>query len=131
MLNITTPNEWLHDIDPTGETMAGYYNGRYNPTTPLTTIKWNIDEDNETYTVTATYHHENINEEETERLRKWISGQNSDGLGESLEQQSINNKYYSLDWEPTLTTIQEEPGKTTITYKGQVNITDDEDDEWY
>lgn len=121
-----TADEWLHDTDPTGETMAKIYTDRCKPAITPTTIKWHIDENTETYTVNATYPAA-IEDEETEQLRQWIAGQNSDGLGESLEQHCINGKYYSMDWQPVLITIQEEPNKTTATYKGNVNITEDED----
>lgn len=125
-MTANTADEWLHDTDPTGETMAKIYTDRYKPATAPTTIKWHIDESTETYTVNATYPAA-IEDEETEQLRQWIAGQNSDGLGESLEQHYINGKYYSMDWQPVLIAIQEEPNKTTATYKGNVNITEDED----
>lgn len=107
-------------------TMARIYTDRCKPAIAPTTIKWHIDENTETYTVNATYPAA-IEDEETEQLRQWIAGQNSDGLGESLEQHCINGKYYSMDWQPVLIVIQEEPNKTTATYKGNVNITEDED----
>lgn len=125
-MTVNTANEWLQDTDPTGETMARIYTDRYEPTTAPTTIKWHIDENTETYTVNATYPG-TIEDTELEQLQQWISGQNSDGLGESLEQHCINGKYYSMDWQPVLIAIQEEPNKTTATYKGNVNITEDED----
>lgn len=54
---------------------------------------WNVAEiDNELYGKIECYLTESLNEEETEKLRSAVCGQNSDGFGESAEQRPIQTE---------------------------------------
>ena len=50
----------------------------------------------ELYGTVSVYLTEPMTEEEESALREWISGQNSDGLGEGFEQQAIELDEYEL-----------------------------------
>lgn len=51
-------------------------------------IEWRLDDNGHDYSVVAESSRE-LNEWELKTLSSWVSGQNSDGLGEGFEQQSF------------------------------------------
>ena len=55
---------------------------------PIEHIEWKLEADGHNWNVTAFTKRE-LNDDELRVLREWVSGQNSDGLGESFEQQDF------------------------------------------
>ena len=55
-------------------------------------IEWNLDGDGYRYYVEATTS-DPLSERELRELSAWVSGQNSDGLGENFEQQDFAEAY--------------------------------------
>lgn len=133
-------NSWLRDDVINGTKMADIYREQYHkddePSPSV--IVWNAHEDSGTYTVTAAYESNELPydsddaRDEAKTLQSWIAGQNSDGIGESLEQCELDGKYYKMDWQPQLSSITNDQrnGLTVITYSGQLDIEDSTDDEW-
>ena len=61
---------------------------------PIEHIEWKLEADGHNWSVTA-YTQRELTDDELKALSSWISGQNSDGLGESFEQQD-----FAWDQEP-------------------------------
>lgn len=70
--------------------MAQYFNEEGSVKNKLVSAVWSLDEvDGKLYGCVKTRLKEPLNEEESKILKDWITGQNSDGLGEGFEQRSI------------------------------------------
>lgn len=70
--------------------MAQYFNKEGSVKNKLVSAVWSLDEvDGKLYGCVKTRLKEPLNEEESKILKDWITGQNSDGLGEGFEQRSI------------------------------------------
>lgn len=78
--------EWYQSIDD----MAQFFNRSKSAKEKLASIVWSVDEvDGKLYGRVNVRLKEPLTEEETEILKEWISGQNSDGLGEGFEQRAV------------------------------------------
>ena len=74
-----------------GKGMEQYFYNNPNIESKLESIVWSFEIfDNRLYGVTTVELTEPIDEDEINELRDWISGQNSDGLGEGFEQQDFD-----------------------------------------
>jgi hypothetical protein len=81
--------EALHREMHDGENMADYYNGAGHG--KVKSILWDVEEDNgELFGCIHVYAFEPFTLAEKEELIDWITGQNSDGLGEGFEQRPID-----------------------------------------
>ena len=70
-----------------GETMVDFFDESESAAEKLQSILWKIEEiGGRYYGCVSCEVKEDLNSEETEALRDWITGQNSDGLGEGFEQ---------------------------------------------
>ncbi len=77
------------------DNMAAYYNDA--GADKLLLADWGFEAvGEELYGTVSVYLTEPMTEEEESALREWISGQNSDGLGEGFEQQAIELDEYEL-----------------------------------
>lgn len=73
-----------------GKNMADYYNDNSVIKEKLVSMKWGICEINDTpYGYVDVVLNAPLNDSEVDELKDWISGQNSDGLGEGFEQREI------------------------------------------
>jgi hypothetical protein len=81
--------EGLHREMHDGENMADYYHGAgYGK---VKSILWDVEEDNgELFGCVHVYASEPFTPTEKEELIDWITGQNSDGLGEGFEQHPVD-----------------------------------------
>lgn len=74
-----------------GKGMEQYFYDNSDIESKLESIVWGFEIfDNRLYGVTTVELTESIDEDEINDLRDWISGQNSDGLGEGFEQQDFD-----------------------------------------
>lgn len=74
-----------------GKGMEQYFYDNPDIESILESIVWGFEIfDNKLYGVTTVELAEPIDEDEINELREWISGQNSDGLGEGFEQQDFD-----------------------------------------
>lgn len=74
-----------------GKGMEQYFYDNPDIESKLESIVWGFEIfDNKLYGVTTVELAEPIDEDEINELREWISGQNSDGLGEGFEQQDFD-----------------------------------------
>lgn len=74
-----------------GKGMEQYFYDNPDIEAKLESIVWSFEEFNDTlYGITTVELSEPIDEDEIDELREWITGQNSDGLGEGFEQQYFN-----------------------------------------
>jgi hypothetical protein len=70
--------------------MAQFFNRSESVKEKLASIVWSVDEvDGKLYGCVNVRLKEPLTEGETEILKEWISGQNSDGLGEGFEQRAV------------------------------------------
>lgn len=73
-----------------GKNMADYYNDNSVIKEKLVSMDWGICEINDTpYGYVDVVLNAPLNDSEVDELKDWISGQNSDGLGEGFEQREI------------------------------------------
>lgn len=70
----------------TQDDMTQYVDGSIKPA--IARIEWNLHADGHHYHVEAVCHRE-LTQDELRVLSEWVSGQNSDGLGEGFEQQEF------------------------------------------
>ena len=70
--------------------MTGYVGERANIEDKLVYAEWSVENRNgNLYGKISCYFRESLTDEETERLKRTITGQNSDGFGESFEQHPV------------------------------------------
>lgn len=87
--------------------MAQYFDEYYSETAPkkIKSIEWKIKEkDGSLYGCVDVSLIEELTPEETQCLKKWIRGQNSDGVGEDFEQHDIRvgDRRFSVSfWNPS------------------------------
>ena len=79
-------SEYCDDLD-----MAEYFNADHKNIHKLKEVKWDVESvDGTLYgCITATLT-DYFTDEEEETFKDWVSGQNSDGLGEGFEQRAID-----------------------------------------
>lgn len=74
-----------------GKGMEQYFYDNPDIESKLESIVWSFEKiNNKLYGVTTVELSESIDADEINELREWISGQNSDGLGEGFEQQEFD-----------------------------------------
>lgn len=67
---------------------------RYNITKDMVTkVEWLLEDDQSG--IIRVYAKRELTDEELDQISKWISGQNSDGLGEGFEQQDFAESYFN------------------------------------
>lgn len=77
--------------------MAEYYNENDTLKLKLISADWDLEYKGETfYGVVTVKLQDELTEEETEKLKKWILGQNVSGIGESMESHEIDSEDGSL-----------------------------------
>ena len=70
--------------------MTGYVGEQANIEDKLVYAEWSVETRNgNLYGKISCYFRESLTDEETERLKRTITGQNSDGFGESFEQHPV------------------------------------------
>jgi hypothetical protein len=81
--NVGEAQAYLHQHD-----MTGYVSDNASLEGLLEFVEWNLDGNGRDYSITVVANRE-LNDDELKRLSSECSGQNSDGLGESFEQQDF------------------------------------------
>ncbi|MDD4546135.1 MAG: hypothetical protein PHR24_02415 [Oscillospiraceae bacterium] len=76
-----------------GEDMAKYYWGNDGVKAKLVSAEWDVEQKSgELFGSIHVRFNEPLTDEETAALKSWISGQNSDGLGEGFEQRPVETE---------------------------------------
>lgn len=86
--NVSAAQAYLQNDD-----MTQYLEGL-----PVERIQWYLDSDGHNYYVEAITSRL-LRPSELENLSSWVSGQNSDGLGEGFEQQDFAEERYDVEYE--------------------------------
>lgn len=93
------------DVYNAGEDMSQYFHGSETAKAKIVGAEWRFEAvDGCLFGRVDVFLSESLNDVETENVKSWICGQNSDGLGEGFEQQSIRVEYDIIEvsfWNPS------------------------------
>ena len=93
------------DVYNAGEDMSQYFYGSETAKAKIVGAEWHFENaDGCLFGRVDIFLTEPLNTMETEEVKWWITGQNSDGLGEGFEQQSIRVGYDIIEigfWNPS------------------------------